>query len=82
MLEKTINNSPGRLALPSVSSGLEAGSIFSLETISVAGILISIMANIFVTVKPPCCLRFLHGHPTTVSSQIENTFRAIQSQYC
>ena len=45
MLEKTINNSPGRLALPSVSSGLEAGSIFLLETISVAGILISIMAN-------------------------------------
>ena len=67
MLEKTINNSPGRLALPSVSSGLE-GSIFSLETILVAGILISIMANIFVTVKPPCCLRFLQGHPTTVSS--------------
>ena len=28
MLEKTINNSPGRLALPSVLSGLEAGSIF------------------------------------------------------
>ena len=68
MVEKTINNSPGRLALPSVSSGLEAGLIFSLETISVAGILISIMANIFVTVKPPCCLRILQGHPTTVSS--------------
>ena len=47
MLEKTINNSPGRLALPSVSSGLEAGSIFSLETILVAGILISIMAKNF-----------------------------------
>ena len=31
MLEKTINNSSGRLALPSVSSGLAAGSIFSLE---------------------------------------------------
>ena len=52
MLEKTINNSPGRLALPSVSSGLEAGSIFLLETISVAGILISIMANSGTSVLP------------------------------
>ena len=32
MLEKTINNqAPGRLALPPVSSGLAADSIFSLE---------------------------------------------------
>ena len=31
MLEKTINNSPGRLALPPVSSGLAADSIFSPE---------------------------------------------------
>ena len=31
MLEKTINHSPGRLALPSVSSGLAADSIFSPE---------------------------------------------------
>ena len=52
MLEKTINNSPGRLALPSVSSGLEEGSIFSLETISVAGILISIMANSETSLLP------------------------------
>ena len=31
MLEKTINNSPGRLALPSVSNGLAADSVFSVE---------------------------------------------------
>ena len=35
-----------------MSSGLEAGSIFLLETISVAGILISIMANSETSVLP------------------------------
>ena len=65
---RTINNSPGRLALPPVSSGLAADSIFLLELSHLAGKLISIMANIFVTVKPPWCLRILQGHPTTVSS--------------
>ena len=31
MLQKTINNSPGRLALPSVSSDLAINSIFLLQ---------------------------------------------------
>ena len=34
MLQKTINNSPGRLALPSVSSDLAINSIFYFNYLS------------------------------------------------